>query len=145
MVRRADDARLLAVVLLAAVVRRADDARRLAVVRLAVVLRVVDARRLAVVRLACCSSCTCSSCCVERRAVVRRALDVVRFAAVLLERVRLELPAEDLPKSLRRSDLILDYSLGNIKALCGFLWELLKTSFENIIYGFGVIDWCRIC
>ncbi len=128
MVRRADDARLLAVVLLAAVVRRADDARR-----------------LAVVRLACCSSCTCSSCCVERRAVVRRALDVVRFAAVLLERVRLELPAEDLPKSLRRSDLILDYSLGNIKALCGFLWELLKTSFENIIYGFGVIDWCRIC
>jgi len=86
-VRRADDARLRVVVLLAAVVLRAL-VRRFAVVRRALVLFA---------------------------AVERRALDVVLFAAVLL----FDLPVEDLPRSLRKSDLIQNYSLKCIKALCG--------------------------
>ena len=79
-------------------------ARRVVVLLAAVVIRAVDVRRFAVVLRAL----------VLLAAVERRALDVVLFAAVLFD-----LPVEDLPRSLRKSDLIRNYSLKCIKALCG--------------------------
>ena len=84
-------------------------AERIKVSELKEVLRAVDVRRFAVVLRAL----------VLLAAVERRALDVVLFAAVLLELVLFDLPVEDLPRSLRKSDLIRNYSLKCIKALCG--------------------------
>jgi len=119
-----------------AVVRRAEAARRLAVVLLAAVVRcAVDVRRFAVVLRAL----------VFLAVVERRALDVVLLAAVRFELVRLDLLVEDLPKILLKSDLIGIYSLWNIKTLCAISWELLKIRFESILYGFGVANECRIC